>query len=232
LTGPLAVATKKLTSGFLEKPRPLMVKFAPTSTGLVRLLITGWPGNGVGVGTGTVGIGVVATHSRGVGFGVGVRVCVAVRVGSGVGVCVGTSVGVGVTTTTVEVAVGRRVGVAVGLAVKVGMKVGGPVTLNPSVAVEASRLELPAKLAVSDVSSGVAGVNVHDALPLEFVVAVQELPSNVIVTLSPMTGAGGVDDTSLSEAINVTGLPAITVVGLRLNVRKVVCGPAVQVIKA
>src|SRR5215472_3371365 len=89
LTDPVAVATKKLTMGLALKPLPLMTKLAPTSTGLVRLVITGWPGSGVGVGTGTVGLGVVITHLAGVGVGVGVAVRVGVCVR--VGVVVGTS---------------------------------------------------------------------------------------------------------------------------------------------
>jgi len=71
LTGPLAVATKKLTTEPLVKPRPLMVKLPPTSTGLLTPLMAGWPGSGVGVGTGTVGLGVLATQIGGVGVGVG-----------------------------------------------------------------------------------------------------------------------------------------------------------------
>src|SRR5579885_1359980 len=154
LTGPLAVATKKLISGFALKPRPLMVRVLPTSTGWLRLVITGWPGGGVGVGAGTVGPGVIATQAGGVGVGVGFAV--AVRVGAGVGDGVGAiAVGVGF---RVAVCVGNGVGVRVGVAVgvlpgvAVEIKVGGPVTLNCWVAVAASSVASPAKLAVCEVS--------------------------------------------------------------------------------
>jgi hypothetical protein len=56
--------------------------------------------------------------------------------------------------TIVGAAEGRGVGVGVFAGLKVGVNVGGSVTLNPTVTVEASRLELPEKLAVSDVISG------------------------------------------------------------------------------
>jgi hypothetical protein len=48
--------------------------------------------------------------------------------------------------------------------VKVGKNVGGSVTLNPTIAVEASRLELPEKLAISDVISGTLGVSLQDLI--------------------------------------------------------------------
>ncbi len=139
-------------------------------------------------------------------------------------------VGVG----AIPLGVGCGVAVCVGVlpGVKVGIKVGGPVTLNCCVAVAGSSVELPAKLAVCEVSSGVAGVSVHDALPLALVVPKQELPSSVICTLAPATGAAGVTEMSLSDATRVTGLPAITAVGLRLSVKELVCRPVDQVITA
>ncbi len=48
-------------------------------------------------------------------------------------------------------------------------------------------------------------------------------PSNANLTLAPVTGAAGVTETSLSEPNSVTGLPTITVVGLRLRVQKARC---------
>ena len=66
-----------------------------------------------------------------------------------------------------------------GLGVNVGIVVGGAVTLKPMVAVAGSKVELPAKFAVSAVIPATAGVSVHDALPLALVVPKQELPSNV-----------------------------------------------------
>jgi len=125
-----------------------------------------------------------------------------------------------------------RVGVRVGLGVNVGMKVGGPVTLNPTVADAGNNAGFPPKFAVSGVIPANAGVRVQDALPFASVEPKQELPSNEICTLAPTTGAAGVAETSLSEAISVTGFPAFTVAGLRLSVRKLVCGPPVHVITA
>src|SRR5215469_907257 len=109
------------------------------------------------------------------------------------------------------------------------MNVGGPVTLNCCVAVAGRSVELPAKLAVCEVSSAISGVKEHEALPLAFVLPKHELPSSIICTLAPTTGTAGVTETSLSEAVRVTGLPAITVVGLRFRVRKLVCRPDAHV---
>jgi len=194
--------------------------------------VTGATIVGVEVGI-IVGVAVGATVvTVGVPDGVGVLVTIEVAVGTGVkvGVCVGSDVGVAVGGPTVLVAVGLAVGVAVAFGVKVGMKVGGPVTLNSWVAVADISVELPAKFAVCEVSWAKAGVTEHEALPLVSVMPEHEAPSNEIWTLTPVTGAAGVTETSANEATSVIGLPAITVVGLRLNVRKVVCGPSVQVI--
>ena len=70
----------------------------------------------------------------------------------------------------------------------------------------------------------------HDALPLASVVPKQEIPSKVNWMLAPTTATAGVTETSLSEPTSVTGLPTITLVGLRFSVRKLVCCPGVQVI--
>src|SRR5579875_636422 len=145
-----------------------MTKLSPTGTGLLTLVITGWPGSGVGVG-------VLA-------------------------------------------------------GVKVGITVGGPVTENCAVAVAASSVELPANFAVCAVTSGVAGVSLHDAMPLASVVPTHELPCNESCTLTPDTGTAGLTEMSLSAAVNVTALPAIAPAGLRLSVRKLVCLPTAQVI--
>src|SRR5271170_1063794 len=144
LTGPVEVLTKKLTSEPLVKPLPLIRKLAPASTGFCTELICGWPETGVGVGVGTVGLGVVAMHSGGVGVGVGVGV----RVGLGVGVGVCVAIGVGIRV-CVGVGLGVEVAVAVGFGVVIGIVVGGGVTLNPTVALAGSKVELPMKFAAS-----------------------------------------------------------------------------------
>ena len=143
--------------------------------------------------------------------------------------CVENGVGIGV-----RVAVGLSVEVAVplGLGVNVGIVVGGAVTLNPIVVVAGVKAGLPAKLAVSVAISATDGVSVQDALPLASVVPKQELPSRENWTLAPVTGAGGVTETSLSEPRSVTGFPTATVIGLRLRVRNDECVPVVQLTTA
>ena len=101
LTGPLEVATNKLTTDPAVKPMPVITKLLPARIVPGILWMTGVPGTSVAVAVGfgvwvevRVGVDVLEGNIGVVGVGSGV--CVAVRVGVSVEVCVGVGVLVGV----------------------------------------------------------------------------------------------------------------------------------------
>ena len=109
LTGPLEVATKKLSTDPGVNPLPLTVKLPPTSTTGGMLLMIGVPGTTVGVAVGVLGVEI--------GVGDGVRV--------GVGVLAGVRVGEGAQTkSALPDELWQVAGVGVGVGFAVGVEVG------------------------------------------------------------------------------------------------------------
>ena len=144
--------------------------------------------------------------------------------GVGVGVCVTIGVGIGV---SVGVGLGVEVAVPVGLGVNVGIVVGGAVTLNPMVAVAGSKCRVARRSSRSARSSS-GTVGRQRARGVAFGVGGAETGMPFQRELD-----AGADDWERPESrrrrsarpTSVTGLPTITVVGLRFSVRKLVCCP-------
>ena len=138
------------------------------------------------------------------------------------------TVGIGV-----RVGVGLGVDDPVGRGVNVGTVVGGAVTLNPVVAVAGSNVVFPAKFAISGVIPAISRRQRARGVAL----GVGGAEAGIALQRKLHAGA---DDRFRAESprhrsaklTSVTGLPTITLVGLRLSDRKLECFPEVQVINA
>lgn len=114
------------------------------------------------------------------------------------------------------------------------VSVGGALanTLKLEDAVAGLNAGAPLKVAVNRFMPPCEGVSEQLASPFASVVPVQLAPPRVKFTTPPPRAVAGFSDTSVKDAMTVTGTLTVPPVGLGLSVRKDVCGPVFQVTRA